>query len=120
MSEASELRAELTALFAPTAYGRAMTVTRTTPGAYADDGSAGAPTTTTFAGVGRVGNYRDALIDGTRILNGDRQITFVPDNIAYRAEPGDTITVGADVYAIIAHKLREIGGELISYTLQVR
>lgn len=120
MSEASRLRAELRRTFAATAYGRAITVRRTTPGAYAQDGSAGAATTTDYAGVGRIGNYRDALIDGTRILNTDRRVTFIPTNEAFRAQPGDLVIVGSDTYAVIDHMLREIGGELIAYTLQVR
>lgn len=120
MSEASRLRAELRRTFATTAYGRAITLRRTTPGAYAQDGSAGAATTTDYAGVGRVGAYEDRLIDGTRILATDRRVTFVPTDESFRAQPADLVIVGSDTYSVINAQMREIGGELIAYTLQVR
>lgn len=119
MTEASVLRDDLTNEF--NEIGVAMTVTRGTPGAYdPTSGAVGAPTSIDYPGVGRLGSYSDMAIDGTLIKANDRKATFVSSDTTFIPAINDKLTVGADVYAVISLKPRELGGEYICFTLQVR
>lgn len=101
--------------------GEPMTVSRVTPGAYDPaTGSTGTPTTTNFAGQGRLGNYSDMTVDGTIIQQFDRRVTFVAVPQDFVPKIGDRLLVGADVYGIINLKPREIGGNWVCFTMQAR
>lgn len=101
--------------------GRAMTVRSQTLGTYdPDTGTLTASTDSDYTGVGRLGNYHDAVINGTMIKAGDRRCTIVFDNQAFVPKVGDRLLVGTDTYAVVNVKERELGGTVIGFTLQVR
>jgi hypothetical protein len=119
MTEAFVLRDDLTNEF--NEIGVAMTVTRGTPGAYdPTTGAVGAPTSVDYSGVGRLGSYSDMEIDGTLIKANDRKATFVSLDTTFVPQISDRLTVGTDVYSVVSLKPRELGGEYICFTLQVR
>lgn len=127
MSSASQIRIDLISLF--TDEGRSLRVRRNEGTSY-DPTQGIVPESTDdeeFEGIGRIGNYRDAVIDGNQIKKGDRRVTFIPSETDYfdplfDARVGDiveTINQSEQYYVVDAQK-RELGGELISWTLQVR
>lgn len=121
MSEGTEQRALLRSELLR--YGRAVTVTRTTPGAYVPaTGATGAATTAAKTGLGRVGVYSDAAKANTLILQNDRHVTWQPD-AAYTTfipQEGDVVTAGSDAYTVISFNTIELEGDWICYILQVR
>jgi len=118
MSAGDDLRTSLLEMLGE--FGRAMSIERVTPGAYDQStGATAAETTTTYAGMGRAGNYRDALVDGVMIKQQDRRVTFVPDDPTFIPAANDRL-VSDSTYVVIRSDPREIGGEWISFTLQVR
>lgn len=122
MALADDLRADLQAFFSDDALGRAITVRHATAGTYdPSTGSGGTVTTRDYAGRGRLGDYSDYLRTNTAIADADRRVTFIPDDLSFVPMPGDTVIVaGEDPLSIINVKEREIGGVVISYTMQVR
>lgn len=81
-----------------------------------------------FDGWARIGNYSDRLIDGKVIEANDRRVTLIPDEEdftipSYVPQVGDVINVDDSTdgnYKVVNFKTRELGAELICYTLQVR
>lgn len=125
MTVGTDLRAEILALFVggsgEPAYGRTLTMGRITPGAYdPETGATAASTPSSQAGKGKIGDYDDKVIDGTLIRTGDRLCTFLPDDAAFRPAVGDSVVDGADTYTVVSIKQRELGGDWIAFTLQVR
>lgn len=123
--DASSARADLIDTF--TDYGRALTVQRPLAGTY--DPATGevtygtgqtSATMSSYPGIGRLGTYRDDLVDGARIKQNDRVATFIPTDLAFVPQVDDRLVAGSDVYAIVSIKTRELGGEPICYTLQIR
>ena len=122
MSRGTEMRADVLALFAD-GYGGAMTLARNTPGAYDENtGLTAAGSSSTFTGKGKIGDYRDGVIDGDLIKQGDRRITFIPDADTTIPQVADTITDPLDsrVYAVVSVRRRQLGLDWIAFTLQVR
>ncbi len=62
------------------------------------------PVTQAYAAQGIVGDYRDAQIDGTSILKGDRQVRLFGTTIANRKipVPGDRIIIEGQTLTIVA------------------
>lgn len=119
MSRGTELRAALRSVFLE--MGRALTVTRAAPGTYdSETGTASAGTPATYSGIGRVGDYRDSAIDGTLIQVGDRRVTWQPDDASFVPQIGDTISVDGRDRPVMSVKTRELEGDWIAFTLQVR
>lgn len=119
MNDASVLQSDLIDFLCE--YGGTMTVCRIVPGAYdASTGAVAASNTTNYTGLGRLGNYRDALVTGELIKQNDRRVTFVPDDATFVPQVDDLLTNGSDVYTVINSKPREIGGSWICYSMQVR
>lgn len=119
MTIAGGLRFELKQLFAD--FGETLTVQRIAPGAYnPTTGGTASPTTTNWTGVGRLGSYSDAATDGTLIKQNDRRVTFVSDDPAFEPQINDRLLDGSDVYVIMSLKPREVGGQWIGWTMQVR
>lgn len=120
MSIGDDLHADFAAFLAE--FGRAVTIRRLTPGTYDPaTGDGGTTTTKNYSGTGRLGNYSDALMDGTLIKQGDRRMTFQPDDKTFVPAIGDSAIVGASTFAVVnASKTREIGGTVFLYTLQLR
>lgn len=119
MTAALALRQSLTALM--TDQGRTMTVRRDAQGTY-DPATGAAPTgaITTYNAKGRLGDYSDAVKDGTLIQQFDRRCTIVFDDATFVPAAGDTLLVGSDAYSVVAVKERELGGVFIGFTMQVR
>lgn len=102
-----------------TNYGQNLTFTRETPGAYDPaTGTVGTPTETSYSGYGVVLNYRDAEIDGERILQGDRMITL--QNVSTAPKINDTVPIGSDTYTVLQVKALNPAGTNLVYKLQVR
>jgi hypothetical protein len=102
-------------------YGRAVTLRQIVPGAYDNSsGDTATAVTTDYTGVGRIGTYSDKLVDGTQIQSSDRLVTFVPDDLTLRPVEGSLIIAGTDIYTVVNFKTRELGGETICFSLQVR
>lgn len=120
MTVGTDLRAKVLALF-NAGYGRTMTMGRITPGAYdPETGETAAPSTASQTGKGKIGDYDDKVIDGTLIRTGDRLCTFLPDLSTFRPAVGDSVVDGSDTYTVVSIKQRELGGDWIAFTLQVR
>lgn len=99
-------------------YGQACTLAHVTAGTVSADGASrtgdsSANTTTKVVLL----DYDDKLIDGTRIVQGDRRAL-----LRYDAAPviGDTITVGSEVLKAINVSPLNPGGTVIYYEAQVR
>jgi hypothetical protein len=120
MTIAADLHRDIASFL--TDMGRAVTLRRLTPGTYDPaTGSGGSATTTDYTGKARIGDYSDAVKNGTLIKENDRKATFQPDNTAIVPAIGDSLIVGSDTYAVVnAMKTRELGGTAICYTLQLR
>lgn len=119
MAVADDLYASALGLL--TDMGEPMTIQRITPGAYDPaTGSTGAPTTVNYPGQGRLGNYSDAVVDGTVIKQFDRRVTFVAVPQDFVPQIGDRLIVGEWTFAIINLKPREIGGNWVCFTMQAR
>ena len=118
MSDAGDLRESLVAMLSE--FGRAVSIERVTPGAYdPSTGDTSAASTVTYNGLGRVGTYSDFLINNELITQNDRKVTFVPDDPTFVPVINDRLIADA-TYSVMSVKPRELGGEWISFTLQVR
>lgn len=98
-------------------FGAAATIKRTTTGAY-DPALGYAPVTTTqLATTAAVFDYPQGYIDGTNILQGDRQAYLTPANAP---KQGDVLTwQGADL-AVVSVKPVAPAGLAVVYEVQVR
>lgn len=117
---ALQMRAALVAEFARADVGQPVTVIQQTAGTYQPGTQAVGITPTNKTGRGRVGSYRDKDIDGSRILQGDRRITWLPDGWTFVPVAGMQVSFGSETLAIVSVIKRELGGTPICYTLQVR
>lgn len=123
MTTGSDIRAEVLALFAD-GYGGALTLSRAQPGTYnpatGETAAAGAPLT--IPGKGKVGDYRDGVIDGELIKVNDRRCTFIPDDFVSIPEIGDTFVdpIDSRSYSVVNVRRRQLGLDYIAFTLQVR
>lgn len=105
--------------------GQAMTLTRRTPGAYNPATSAATPGATTIAVVGVLMSLRQQdrvtlrTDDPESLLRGDRKAIISAQGVSEVA-PGDTLTIGNELWSVVnADKLNPAGVTII-YTLQVR
>jgi hypothetical protein len=101
-------------------FGRAVTLTRVTPGAY--DPATGAPgtgTTATHAGTAALFEYQQKDIDGTHIRMGDQRAYIAP-GLAVTPQTGDTLTIGSDVWSVIASRPLSPAGIVVLHEAQVR
>lgn len=101
-------------------FGRAVTLTRKTPGAYDPaTGAPGAGTTATHAGTAALFDYQQKDIDGTHIRVGDQRAYIAPD-LAVTPQTGDTLTVGGDTWSVIASRPLAPAGVIVLHDVQVR
>ncbi|WP_430434259.1 hypothetical protein [Methyloversatilis sp.] len=101
-------------------FGRAVTLTRTTHGAY--DSATGAPgtgTTVTHAGTAALLEYQQRDIDGTHIRVGDLRAYIAPD-IEITPQTGDTLTIGGEMWSVIASRPLAPAGVVVLHDAQVR
>lgn len=119
MSMGTDERAALAAELAVA--GRSVTVTRTVPGSYdPSTGTTAGGTSTDYAGRGRIGDYSDKVRDGTLIQQNDRMVTWQPTDASFVPQEGDAVSDGTNTYKVVSFKTRELEGDWICYTLQVR
>lgn len=118
MSEGTDLRAQVQDLLLE--FGRDVTLTRSTLGTYNNTTGEAAETEADYSGRGRVGMYRDRMVDGTLIRATDRRVTWQPDDGSFIPQEGDRVTFGEELRTVIRITTREIGGDWVVYTLQVR
>lgn len=120
MSAGSDLRASALQLLRD--FGRSLTLRQTTPGTYNPaDGSTSAPPPIDYTGVGRIGDYRDSVIDGQLIRQGDRRCTIILDNSSVLPSVGDTVLIGGTPrYTVVRVQVREVSGVTVVHTLQLR
>lgn len=107
---ASELLAE---------FGMAVTLSRMTQGAYNPATGTNTNTPTTHAGTGVKLDYEQSEIDGTHIRVGDQRVYLAPD-LAVTPQTGDTLTIGAEVWKVIASRPLSPAGVVVLHDVQVR
>ncbi len=99
-------------------FGSAATLTRTTRATFdAGAGSYGTETEAEYPTLAVLRDYEDRLIDGTRIVRGDRRAILDPGVVPVI---GDTLTIGGTDYRVIAVKTENPGGTPVYYEAQVR
>lgn len=119
MSLASDSAAEV--LAALQYAGSSMTLTRTTPGAYDNaTGATGSASSTNYTIQAVMTNYRDALIDGTLILAGDRKALIAASGLAITPAVGDRIVNGSETSEIVKSSEIAPNGTPVAYIAQVR
>jgi hypothetical protein len=99
--------------------GQSMTLTRITAGVYDPSTGSVANTGTTYTGHGVTLNYSQAMIDGTNILQGDQRVYLDP-LIGVTPQAGDTLTVGSDIYNVVASKPLAPAGVVVLHDCQAR
>lgn len=97
-------------------FGRQLTFTRTTDGAYDPDTGTASPTTSTFTKYGCVFNYTDAERGDTNIEEGDRRV--LAEGHSYQV--GDTVSLDSETYRIISVSNIQPAGTIVACNLQVR
>ena len=100
--------------------GRALTLHKRTPAAYAPSSGTASVTETDYSCTGAVLNFPATLIDGTLIQRGDRKIILSARGLTVEPDDGDTMTIGTKKVNIIAVKPVAPDGTVVIYILQVR
>jgi hypothetical protein len=100
-------------------FGRAVTLTRLTAGAYDPATSSSVVVETTQAGKGIVLDHESKDIDGTLVKAGDRKLLLSPVGITPPIV-GDHATVGATKYAITSVSELNPAGTLVLVTCNLR
>lgn len=107
---ASELLAE---------FGAMVTLTRITPGVY-DPATGTVPNSeTSYTAKGVKLDYEQRFIDGSNILQGDQRIYLDP-LIAETPKTGDKLTIGAEVFSVIASRPLAPAGIVVLHDVQIR
>ena len=97
-------------------FGRELTFTRTTDGAYEPNTGTTSPTTATFTKYGCVFDYTDAERGDQTIEEGDRRV--LAEGHAYQV--GDKVSLDSEVYRIINVSNIQPAGTIVACNLQVR
>ncbi|MCC8946009.1 hypothetical protein H8A97_13090 [Bradyrhizobium sp. Arg62] len=125
---ADDLQGDIAALLDDSDYGRKVVLSRQVPGAYDPSTGETAPASVLSNTTrGLLLGYKDSLINGTLIKQGDRKcilkvkgMTMTPqdtDILEVYDKTGKTVT---DTYSVVSFKTGELGGTPYLYTLQVR
>jgi len=102
-----------------TEYGEAITLTRTSEGAYnSATGTTGAATTTTYTGYGVPEDYQAREIDGEIIQRSDSRLYV--NAISTTPVPGDTVTLASGTIRIINIYRYVVNAVNVLYELQIR
>lgn len=121
MTLADDLTDDLAELLDDPDYGRSVTLRRTTPGTYDPaTGATGSPTVTTSATRAIILGYKDYLVTGALIRQGDRKAILKRKGMTMVPQEADELLVGSDVYSVVSHKTGELGGKNYLYVLQIR
>ena len=108
--DAAELLAE---------FGAPVTLTRITPGVYDPATGTVVNSGATYTATGVKLNYEQRAIDGTNILQGDQRVYLDP-LIAAAPQAGDTLTIGTDVFTVVASRPLSPAGVVVLHDVQVR
>lgn len=99
--------------------GQAVTLTRLGDGVYDPQTGTVARSGTTYSGYGAPVNYAQRDIDGTMILRTDVRVLLGPQ-IGANPTTGDTLTVGGDIYTVVASNPLAPGGVVVLHDVQCR
>lgn len=113
-SETAATAAELLAEF-----GAQVTLTRITPGVYDPATGTVSQTGATHTASGVRLDYEQRYIDGTNIMQGDQRVYLSP-TIAVAPQTGDRLTVGAEVFNVVASRPLSPAGVVVLHDVQVR
>lgn len=108
--DAAELLAE---------FGAPVTLTRITPGVYDPATGTVVNSGATYTATGVKLNYEQRAIDGTNILLGDQRVYLDP-LIAAAPQAGDTLTIGTEVFTVVASRPLSPAGVVVLHDVQVR
>lgn len=111
------LRMAATATRLITQNGKAITISRTTDGAYDPITGTTTSTTTTNTSYAVQTEYASADIDGTLILLGDAKFMCIP---GVEILKGDVLTCDTGVWRVINVKPKNPGGTVLDYEVQAR
>lgn len=98
------------------------TLRRVTQGEYQPGGSGDYAETTveTWSGLCVLEDYREMLVDGVRIQQGDSKVHIAVDGLATDPQPNDRITIRGEEYSVVKATWVSFGGSGVLWTLQVR
>lgn len=97
-------------------FGRQLTFTRTTDGAYDPETGTKTQTVTTYTKYGCVFDYSDSEIGGGNIQAGDRRVLAEGHSYAV----GDTVSLDSEIYRVISISNTQPAGTNLACNLQVR
>lgn len=101
--------------------GQPCTLGAVTAGTYDPATGTSTPTTTNYAVTAAVFDYPAAVIDGSRIVRGDKKVLMSAYGLTATPKPDDTFTDAASVvYTVVEAKATAPGGTVVLWTLQVR
>lgn len=100
-------------------FGAPVTLTRITPGVYAPATGTVVNAGVTHAASGVKLSYEQRHIDGTSILQGDQRVYLDP-LIAAAPQAGDTMTIGTEVFTVVASRPLAPAGVVCLHDVQVR
>ena len=100
-------------------FGAPVTLTRITAGVY--DPATGTVVNTEVAHTanGVKLDYSQFHIDGTNILQGDQRVYLDP-LIAAAPQAGDTLTIGTEVFTVVASRPLNPAGVVVLHDVQIR
>lgn len=99
--------------------GQTMTLARTVPGAYDTETGTVGSTVTSFTGPGIALAYSRRDIDGTLIQQADQR-AYLDPLIGATPQTGDTLTIGAEVFRVIASRPLAPAGITVLHDVQCR
>lgn len=97
-------------------FGRQLTFTRTTKGAYSAATGKTSDTTATFQKYCCVFDYSAAEVNNSTILQGDRRVLSEP----HEYQVNDSVSIDSKAYRVISISENKPAGTLLSVDLQVR
>lgn len=100
-------------------FGAPVTLTRITTGVYDPATGTVVNSGATYTAPGVKLNYEQRAIDGTNILQGDQRVYLDP-LIAVAPQAGDTMTVGTEVFTVVASRPLAPAGIVVLHDIQIR
>lgn len=99
-------------------FGSTATLKRPNTSGTAYNPTEGTPTSYTVTVV--VQDYRNAEIDGTRVLAGDKKVMMAKGSLAIEPATSDKLVIGGAEHAIVEVRPLNPGGTVILWELQAR
>jgi hypothetical protein len=102
-------------------FGQFMTLTQRTTGDYDPATGSASVTESGQTVTGAVFDFPSKLIDGTRILTGDKEVLIAASGLTLTPAPGMKLTdADGNVFEVITAQPLAPAGEAVIHTLQVR